>query len=122
MKLNEKYRIVCEDVNNVVLQELKEIKKKDGSATQEWKDVAYCVNVASALKTVIDREINGSGVEDLKQFTRMYHDLRDYVDEVFAVERAEIISSAKEQAAMIINDAEVEAGRIKARAKKGAKK
>ena len=109
-------------MNNVVLQELKEIKKKDGSAIQEWKDVAYCINVASALKTVIDREINGSGVEDLKQFTRMYHDLRDYVDEVFAVERAEIIATAKEQAAMIINDAEVEAGRIKARAKKGAKK
>ena len=118
MLLNEKYKIVFEDVNNVVLQELKEINKKDGSVTQEWKDVAYCINVASALKTVIDREINGSGVEDLKQMTNMYHDLRDYVDEVFAAERAEIIASAKEQAAVIINNAEAEAQRIKSRRKK----
>ena len=31
MLLNEKYKIVFEDVNNVVLQEAREIKKKDGS-------------------------------------------------------------------------------------------
>lgn len=118
MLLNEKYQIVFEDVNNVVLQELREINKKDGSTVQEWKDVAYCRNVASALKSVIDREINGSGVEDLKQMTNMYHELRDYVDEVFAAERAEIIANAKEQAAVIINNAEVEAQRIKSRRKK----
>lgn len=112
MLLNEKYKIVFEDVNNVVLMEYRE-KSKD-----HWTPVAYCVNVASALKTVIDREINGSGVEDLKQMTNMYHDLRDYVDEVFAAERAEIIANAKEQAAVIINNAEVEAQRIKSRRKK----
>lgn len=118
MKLNEKYQIVFEDVNNVVLQELKEINKKDGSVEQVWKEVAYCPNVASALRTVINREINGSGVETLQQFTAMYNDLRDYVDEVFAAERAEIIANAKEQAAVIINNAEAEAQRIKSRRKK----
>lgn len=122
MLLNEKYKIVFEDVNNVVLQELREINKKDGSVEQEWRDVAYCPNVASALKTVINREINGSGVRTLQQFATMYKDLRDYVDEIFAEEKAEIIASAKEQASIIINDANIEAGRIKAKARKKSKK
>lgn len=111
MMLNEKYKIVCEDVNNVVLMEYRE-KVKD-----HWTPVAYCINVASALKTVVDREINGGGVEDLKQMAKLYTDLHDYIDEVFAAERAEIVASAKEQAAMIINNAEVEAARIKSRAR-----
>lgn len=122
MLLNEKYKIVFEDVNNVVLQELREINKKDGSVEQEWRDVAYCPNVASALKTVINREINGSGVNTLQQFATMYKDLRDYVDEIFAEEKAEIIASAKEQASIIINDANIEADRIKAKARKKSKK
>lgn len=122
MLLNEKYKIVFEDVNNVVLQEAREINKKDGSVEQVWKEVAYCPNVASALKTVINREINGSGVKTLQQFVTMYKDLRDYVDEVFSAEKAEIITSAKEQAAIIINDANIEADRIKAKARKKGKK
>lgn len=122
MLLNEKYKIVFEDVNNVVLMELREIKKKDGSTSQEWKEVAFCPTVASALKTVINREINGSGVRTLQQFATMYKDLRDYVDEIFAEEKAEIIASAKEQASTIINDANIEADRIKAKARKKGKK
>ena len=113
MKLNEKYNIVCEDPMNVVLQERRLITGKDGSKRMEWKDIAYCVNIASALKTVVTREINGSGVETLKQMANMYTDLREYIDEIYLADKAEIIARAKEEAAMIINDAHIEADRIK---------
>ena len=113
MKLNEKYNIVCEDPMNVILQEKRVITGKDGSKRMEWKDIAYCVNIASALKTVVTREINGSGVETLKQMASMYTDLREYIDEIYLADKAEIIARAKEEAAMIINDAHIEADRIK---------
>ena len=43
----------------------------------------------------------------------MYTDLREYIDEIYLADKAEIIARAKEEAAMIINDAHIEADRIK---------
>ena len=36
----------------------------------------FCVNIASAFKTVVTREINGSGVETLSK-GNMYTDLKN---------------------------------------------
>ena len=127
IKINDKYGYKLGDLLNVTLCEYRpvtKVNKETGEKTVEykWRDIAYCRDLPTLLKTVVEREINGSGLTTLQQMSSMYTDLIDFIEEVYNRDRSEIISSAKEEAAIIINDANREAERIKADARNKARR
>lgn len=70
IRVNDQYIIQNLDVLNVVLQERYVAKPKEGEEDAPprylWKIVAYCANLESAWRTIVDRKLNvvpGLGLE-----------------------------------------------------------
>lgn len=77
MKLNNKYQIVAIDERCVAIQEKYYSEKHE---TYLWKNVMYFGTVQEALKGLIKKEINGTGLKDLKTVNKKIEELREYID------------------------------------------
>lgn len=87
MKLNDKYKIVTTDDRNVTIQEKVITNKKDdeGNVISEnikWKVIGYYIDVNQALKGVVKKEINGTGLSNFKTVCEKFNELYKYIDEV----------------------------------------
>ena len=87
MKLNDKYKIVATDDRNVTIQEKVITNKKDddGNVIGEnitWKVIGYYRDVNQALKGVVKKEINGTGLTNFKTVCEKFNELYKYIDEV----------------------------------------
>ena len=77
MKINDKYQIVSLDERCVAIQE-KYFSKKH--KTYLWKNVMYFGSVSEALKGLVKKEINGSGLADLQTVVNLINELKEYID------------------------------------------
>ena len=82
MKLNDKYKIVATDERNVTIQEKVITEKEDGSTKTSWKVIGYYRDVNQALKGVVKKEINGTGLKKLETICEKINELYEYIDEV----------------------------------------
>lgn len=82
MKLNDKYKIVATDERNVTIQEKVITEKEDGSTKTSWKVIGYYRDVNQALKGVVKKEINGTGLTNFKTVCEKFDELYNYIDEV----------------------------------------
>lgn len=87
MKLNDKYKIVAIDDRNVTIQEKVITHKKDdeGNIIGEnitWKVIGYYRDVNQALKGVVKKEINGTGLTNFKTVCEKFNELYEYIDKV----------------------------------------
>lgn len=80
MTINENIKIIAMDKNNVVICEkyIPQEGKKKGEIL--WNPVAYCSNMKSALKILVDREVNGTELEELKMIVNKIDELKEIIE------------------------------------------
>lgn len=87
MKLSDKYKIQAIDYMNVTLMEYREpgvhpvtkIKAKEG----KWVTVSYHPNLEKAYESLVDKEINETGLSDIKSVVDKIQELKNYIkDEI----------------------------------------
>ena len=81
MIINDKYYLESVDTLNVVLYEHGTVKdKKSKNFGNETKTaVGYFPNVEKALNFLIDKEINGTGLKDLKLIVKAIKEVKEIV-------------------------------------------
>lgn len=81
MIINDKYSLESVDTLNVVLYEHGTVKdKKSKNFGNETKNaVGYFPNVEKALNFLIDKEINGTGLKDLKLIVKAIKEVKEIV-------------------------------------------
>lgn len=77
MRLNEKYKIESIDERCLALKE-RIHSNKHGRYT--YKNVAYFGNIQEALKYLIKKEINCTGLKNLKVINAKIEELKEYID------------------------------------------
>ena len=82
MKINDKYKVVATDERNVTIQEKVVTEKEDGSTKTSWKVIGYYRDVNQALKGLVRKEINGTGLKSFKTVCEKIEELHDYINEV----------------------------------------
>lgn len=86
IRVSEKYNIKTLDVLNVVLQERYAAQPKEGEEDQPprylWKIVAYCASIESALRTIVDREINLTINQGLPEVVKKVEDLKKLIKKI----------------------------------------
>lgn len=78
MLLGNKLKIESDEVCVTIYE--KYISKKTGD--EMWKPVSYHPNVRMALKYLVDREVNGTGLKDLEEVTNKIEELYKWIEEV----------------------------------------
>lgn len=87
MKINDQYKIAATDDRNVTIQEKTITYKKDeeGNVIDEkisWRVIGYYRDVNQALKGLVKKEINGTGLTDFKKVCKKFDELHNYIDKV----------------------------------------
>lgn len=91
MKLNDKYEVKADEFNVIlyerrIMEKGKAKKKEDENIEIEkvevWKPVAFYASVEQALNGVINREINGTGLDSLQLVVDKINELREFIQEV----------------------------------------
>lgn len=91
MILNDKYKLGADEFNVIlyerrIMEKGKAKKKEDENIEIEkvevCKPVAFYASVEQALNGVINREINGTGLESLKLVVDKINELREFIQEV----------------------------------------
>ena len=77
LKINRNYRIEADSLNVTLCQ--REISKNT-RGEERWRRVAYFSTCESALKALVDMEIRGTGLEDLKQVATKIQELKTTID------------------------------------------
>lgn len=85
MKINDKYSIKSIDTLNVVLYEHGTVQdeKSENFGKPTKTPVGYFPNLEKTLEHLIDREINGTGVEQLKVIVMKSKNLRNLLKELY---------------------------------------
>lgn len=81
MNIGEKYKIESDEMN-VVLYEKYISEKGKNQGKPQWKPVSYHRNVEKALESLVDKEINGTCLEDLKTVVTKVTELKELISEV----------------------------------------
>lgn len=83
MKLNEKYKIEAEELN-VIIYELRTPKAKEDEDPKEpkWVPISYHATVEQAYNSIVNKEINRTGLNDLEVVVNKIKDLKKFVREV----------------------------------------
>ena len=76
MIINDKYKLISDDMN-IVLQE--KFQKKDDKG-EGYKSIGFYPDLKSALKGMCKREIKGTGFEDLEVIDKKINELYDLID------------------------------------------
>lgn len=81
MIINDKYSLEAVDSLNVILYEHGTVKdKKSKNFGKETKTpVGYFPNVEKALNFLVDKEINGTGLKNLKLIVAAIKDIKEIV-------------------------------------------
>ena len=82
MKISDKYKVVATDDKNVTIQEKVVTEKEDGTVKTSWKVIGYYGNVNHALKGIVKKEINGTGLKNFITVCEKIEELHEYIDEV----------------------------------------
>ncbi|WP_419749321.1 hypothetical protein [Terrisporobacter petrolearius] len=82
MKISDKYKIISTDDKNVTIQEKVVTEKEDGSVKTSWKVIGYYGSINSALKGIVRKEINGTGLKNFNTVCEKIEELNEYIDEV----------------------------------------
>lgn len=87
MKINENYKIEATDERNVVLMERKIPKTEPGKEPKKpyWKVEGYYPSVNFALKGLVTKEINSTGLKSLKKINDKIKELHKMIDDSGAI-------------------------------------
>lgn len=80
MKINDKYRIVAINEKNVTVQERVVTEKDDGTSKVTYKIVGYYKEVKTALKYIVRKEINGTGLKNFHTVCSKIDELYDFIE------------------------------------------
>ena len=81
MKINNNYKIESDELNVIVKK--KYIPKEGKNAGKpQWRPISFHANVEQALNSIVDKEINGTGLEDFKTVVDKVKELREFIKEV----------------------------------------
>ncbi|AGK99033.1 hypothetical protein [Clostridium pasteurianum] len=82
MKINENYKIEAIDERNVCIMERKVPKAELGKEPKKpyWKTEGYYPNIEFALKSLVTKEINGTGIKGLKTVTDKIKELHELIE------------------------------------------
>jgi len=81
VNIGDKYKIESDELN-VALYEKYISKEGKNKGKPQWKPVSYHGNVESALKSLVDKEINGTGLRDIKTVVTKVEELKKLISEV----------------------------------------
>jgi len=81
VNIGDKYKIESDELN-VTLYEKYISEKGKNKGNPKWKPVSYHGNVEIALKSLVDKEINGTGLRDIKTVVTKVEELRKLISEV----------------------------------------
>ncbi len=80
MTINEKYKIESDEMN-VTLYEKYISKEGKNEGKPQWKPVSYHGNLEMALKSLVDKEINGTGLKDIETVVAKIQELKSFIEE-----------------------------------------
>lgn len=78
--INDDYRIEAIDVLNVTLFKRRVVENGKNKGETVWYPIAYEPNVKEALRTLVTREINGTGLKDFKAVVDKVDKLMKQID------------------------------------------
>lgn len=78
MKISEKYKIESDELN-VIVKERYITKSKE----TQWKSISYHPNLEMAYKSLIEKEINGTGMKDVETVVTKIKELEEFLKEIF---------------------------------------
>lgn len=81
MNIGDKYKIESDELN-VTLYEKYISEKGKNKGKPQWKRVSYHGNIEIALKSLVDKEINGTGLIDIKTVATKVEELKKLISEV----------------------------------------
>jgi hypothetical protein len=81
LNVNDKYKIESDELN-VTLYEKYISEKGKNKGKELWKPVSYHGNVEMALKSLVDKEINGTGLKDIQAVVTKVQELKKLISEV----------------------------------------
>ena len=81
MKINNNYEIESDELNVIVKEKFIPQKGKKAGIPQ-WRPVSFHATVEQALNSIVDKEINGTGLEDFKTVVNKVKELRAFIKEV----------------------------------------
>ena len=83
MRINEKYQIKSDTLNFMVMEN-KPVQDMNSInyGKENWVTVAYCVNLKSALKYLLDKEVFETELEDLETVMKAIEDFKADIDKL----------------------------------------
>lgn len=81
MKINNNYKIESDELN-VIVKEKYTPKEGKNAGKSQWRPISFHANVEQALNSIVDKEINGTGLEDFKTVVDKVKELRELIKEV----------------------------------------
>lgn len=74
MLIGDKYKVISDSMN-ITLIELKQAKKQNGAEYLREEILGYYATIPNALKAMVNRDIQGMGLEDLKAIAKRQGEL-----------------------------------------------
>lgn len=81
MKISDKYEVKADELNVIVREKFIPQKGKKAGVAQ-WRPISFHATVEQALNSIVDKEINGTGIEDFKTVVNKVKELRAFIKEV----------------------------------------
>lgn len=81
MKISDKYEVKADELNVIVREKFIPQKGKKVGIPQ-WRPISFHATVEQALNSIVDKEINGTGIEDFKTVVNKVKELRAFIKEV----------------------------------------
>lgn len=81
MKISDKYEVKADELN-VIVREKFIPKKGKKAGIPQWRPISFHANIEQALNSIVDKEINGTGLEDFKTVVDKVKALREFIKEV----------------------------------------
>ena len=75
MIINKDYKLESDHMNITLLEQAKGINKKTGLPATGYKPIGYFATLENALKFLVDHEIRGGGLKDLKTIVAKQQEL-----------------------------------------------
>ena len=83
MKINEKYQIKSDTLNFMVMENKPvQDSNSENYGKENWVTVAYCVNLKSALKYLLDKEVFETELKDLETVMKAIEDFKADIDKL----------------------------------------
>ena len=77
INVNDEWRIFSDPANWIVQRRFKNPKPKSNGEVYEWKNIAYCVSLESAVKTMAERRIRIIESSDVSKILKKIQQIAD---------------------------------------------